>query len=118
MLGQIALHERLDAAAIEVRQPPGQKLIQPHLQGEHKGPFVPIPFRFPAIFVPPQFQLWNPAVHVQEVSMLFQGIHRPGIGFMAVTDSHTEEYGFLSVQQVQLHIRVPQRTDFVPDDAY
>ena len=84
-----ALHEGTDGASVEVGEAARQEFIETHLDGEDEFPLVPVPFGRPPVVVPTELQLGNPAVDVQQIFSLLEGIHRPRLGFMTVTDSHT-----------------------------
>lgn len=101
MLLILASHESLYAATVQVRQIAGEEFIQANLYGKHIGSIVPIPFGFPAVIVPPQFQLGDATLDMKQIPFLFEGVNRPCAGFVTVTNSHPEGYVFCPEEQGQ-----------------
>ena len=81
-------------AAIEVRQKAGQVFVESHVHGIGEFAFQPIPFRDPSLVTPPQLQLGHSATDLEQVVFLNQGVHCSGLGFTAVTNSHSAGYDF------------------------
>lgn len=88
MLGLSTANESLDAGAVEVGQLAGEEFIQSHFDGKHLVALKPVLLGLPVVIGPAEFQLRNLAVNVEQVTPLFQRVHRPGVGCMTVTDSH------------------------------
>lgn len=85
----------LYAAAVEVGKLTRQKLIQSHFDGKDFVALEPVLFWLPMVVRPPEFQLGDFTLDVEQFSALFQGINRTGFRFMTVADSHATGYVFL-----------------------
>lgn len=108
MLGLCASNESLDVGPVEVGQLAGEELIESHFDGKHLVALKPVLLRLPVILSPPEFQLRNLAVNVEQAAPLFQRVHRPSVGFVTVTDSHIRGYGFFGENQHHRESAVPR----------
>jgi hypothetical protein len=76
VLDLLAPDKGLHAASVEVRQLAREEFIESHFDGKSVLALVPIFFWLPAVVVPPQFELGDLAVNMQQIAFLFEGVYR------------------------------------------